>query len=251
MKPQILQVDGKLMQEDEVLSLLHRYQLTPHQLTPEVLRDIIIEQAIANFSCTEAEQQTALEEFCQRQQLKSPEIRDNWLQKQGMTLEQIQKLAIRPLQLEKFKAANWGHRIESYFLTRKSSFDRVTYSLIRTKDKELAQELFFRIQEGEQSFAELARQYSRGPEADAGGLLGPVPLTQPHPAISKCLSISQPGQLWSPRPVAEWFVIIRLEEIFPAKLNDLMRRRLLDELFETWLQEHIHQIRNATEVVAG
>ena len=101
----------------------------------------------------------------------------------------------------------------------------------------MAQELYYRVSEGEQSFAEVASKYSEGPEAKTGGKLGPVPLSQPHPAISKILSVSQPGQLWAPRGLAEWSVIIRLEQFIPAQLDEQMRPTLINEMFETWLRE--------------
>lgn len=234
MSSQSLQVDNQMIQADELLPLLQRYQLIS-----QVRRGLIIDQAIANIPCTAAERQAALETFCQQQQLTSPEARSAWLQNQGMTPEQLEELAIRPVLLDKFKAATWGHKVGSYFLQRKTSLDQVIYSLIRTKDRELVQELYFRIQEGEQPFSELARQYSQGPEADTAGMWGPMPLSQPHPAIAKILSISQPGQLWPPTYLGEWFVIIRLEKLFPAQLDEPTRRRLINELFETWLSEQI------------
>ena len=237
MATQILQIGNKVIQDHEVLPLLSRYQLMP-----QFVRNIILDQAIADIAYTEEEQKTAIKEFVAHHQLTSPQAREAWLQKQGMTLEQMQDLAMRPVLLEKFKTATWGRKVDSYFMTRKTSLDQVVYSLLRTKDIGLAQELYFRIQEGEQSFTELAREHSQGAEAQTGGLLGPVPLSQPHPAIGKLLSVSKPGQLWSPRPLAEWFVIIRLEKLLPAQLDQSMRRRLLDELFETWLQEQIQQV---------
>ncbi len=237
MTTKIFQVGNKVIEAHEVLPLLSRYQLMP-----KFVRNIILDQAIADMSCTEEERQTAIEEFCQQHQLTSTQAREAWLLHQGITLEQMEDLAVRPVLLEKFKIATWGRKVDSYFMTRKTTLDQVVYSLIRTKDMGLAQEIYFRIQEGEQSFAELAREYSQGSEAQTGGLLGPVPLSQPHPAISKLLSVSKPGQLWSPRPLAEWFVIIRLEKLLPAQLDQSMRRRLLDELFETWLQEQIQQV---------
>lgn len=231
-----IQVGSKVIQTEEVPSLLQRYQLIS-----QVLRGLVIDQAIADITFTQEECLAAIAEFENQQQIASPEARSAWLQNQAMTLEQMEEIAIRPLKIEKFKTATWGHKVGSYFLTRKASLDQVVYSLIRTKDTGLARELYFRIQEGEQSFAELARKYSQGAEADTGGLLGPVPLTHPHPVIGKLLSVSQPGKLWPPRPVSEWLVIVRLEKIFPAQLDESMRRRLINELFETWLQEQIKE----------
>lgn len=232
-----IQIGNKVIADSEVLALLSRYQLLP-----QFVRNIILEQAIAPLSCTPQERQAAIEAFVTQLQITEPMSQQAWLQKQGMTREQMEDLAVRPVLLEKFKTATWGSKVDSYFLTRKQSLDQVVYSLIRTKDLGLAQEIYFRILEGEQSFAELAREYSQGVEAKTGGLLGPVALSQPHPAISKLLSVSQPGQLWSPRPLAEWFVVIRLEKLIPAQLDKSMRRRLQDELFEKWLNEQMEQV---------
>lgn len=234
---QVLQVGSKAIQADQVLSLLSRYQLLP-----QLVRNIILEQALANISCTDQERQAAIEKFYQQQQLTSLEAREAWRLERGITQEQMEDLAVQPVLLEKFKTATWEHKVDSYFLTRKASLDQVVYSLIRTRDEGLSQELYFRILEGEQSFSNLAREYSQGPEARTGGLLGPVSLSQPHPTLSKMLSVSQPGQLWSPRAFGEWFVIIRLEEFIPAKLDESMRRRMIDELFDNWLHEQSHQL---------
>jgi parvulin-like peptidyl-prolyl isomerase len=235
---ELFQVGNTVIQAHEIPSLLNRYQLMP-----QLLRGIIIDQAITGITCTDEERQAIIQQFYQQHQLSSAQARDAWLQNQGMTQAQMEEFAVRPLLLEKFKTATWGAKVESYFLTRKGSLDQVVYSLIRTQDPGMAQEIYFRISEGEQSFTELAKEYSLGPEARTGGLLGPVPLSQPHPAISKLLSVSKPGQLWPPRVLAEWFVIIRLEKFLPARLDESMRRHLIDEMFDNWIKEQIQQVR--------
>lgn len=230
----VLQVGSQTIQAEEMLPLLRRYQVLP-----QVLRGLVIDQVIAEFSCTEAEQTQAIALFDQHHQLTSEAERDTWLHRHGMTFAQYTELAIRPLLIEKFKQSKWGHMVEPYFLKRKRDLDQAIYSLIRTKDFGLANELYFRILEGEQTFEELAEQYSQGMEARTGGLLGPVPMNQAHPAIASLLMVSKPGKLWSPRVVGEWVVIVRLEKLIPAQLDEAMHRRMVDELFETWIQEQI------------
>lgn len=51
------------------------------------------------------------------------------------------------------------------------------------------------------------------------------------------MRVSQPGQLWPPTRIEDWWVIVRLEKFMPAQLDEAMRRRLLEELFLAWLQE--------------
>jgi parvulin-like peptidyl-prolyl isomerase len=233
----LFQIGDKLLQGQDIPALLKRYQLMP-----QFMRGVVIDQAIASYTYTEEESHSAVEQFLGQYQLTSAEAKDAWLRSQDMSEEEFVQMAVRPVLIEKFKHATWSNKVENYFVSRKQSLDQVVYSLIRTKNSGLAHELYFRILEGEQSFAELAREHSEGPESRTGGLLGPVPLTQPHPAISKLLSVSQAGQLWSPRPLADWVVVIRLEKYMPAQLDESMRRRLIDEMFETWVYEQISQI---------
>lgn len=234
---EILQVGNRVIQTDEILTLLTRYQLMPH-----VVRGLVIDRAIADFSCTPEEIEAALKSVHSQLKFTTPEDKAAWLENQGMSAEQFQEVSIRPLLIEKFKQANWGNKVESYFLSRKTHLDQVVYSLIRTKDLGLAQEIYFRIQEEEESFANLAREYSQGPEAHTGGVLGPVSVSTPHPILAKLLSISQPAQLWPPRNLGEWYVIVRLEKFIPAKFDDAMRRQLIDELFELWMREEVQKL---------
>jgi len=233
----VLQIGDRAITAEEVLPLLAGYQMLPR-----FIQELLIDQAIATIECTPDEIEEACKQFFAQAQITDESSRQSWLGQHGMTEEQLQSLATRGLRIEKFKQATWGPKLESYFLSRKDQLDKVIYSLVRTKDVGIAQELYFRILEGEQSFAELARAYSQGPEAQTDGLIGPVELSVPHPTLAQLLSLSQPGQLCPPTRVGEWLVLVRLEKFIPAQLDEPMRRRLLDECFNNWLQTQLEQV---------
>lgn len=240
---QALQIGNRTITAEEIIPMLASYQMLP-----QLLRESIIDQAIAPFSCTSEETASACEQFYQRCHLTDKTQQHAMLSRYGISQEQLEVLTTRRLRIEKFKQATWGNKLESYFLKRKGQLDRAIYSLIRIKDQEIAQELYFRIQEAEQSFVELALTYSQGPEAQTGGSVGPVELGSLHPNLARLLHVSQPGQLWSPRPLGEWLVIVRLEKLIPAQLNEFMRQRLLRELFEAWLQEQLGQLPDSDKI---
>ncbi|BAY10083.1 peptidylprolyl isomerase [Calothrix sp. NIES-2098] len=221
-------------------------ELTPLVTTmlPQILRETIVERAIASIACTREEIATACQKLFQQHQIHDIATHEAWLRRYGLNHQQFQSLATRKLRIEKFKQATWGKKLESYFLQRKKYLDRVVYSMIRTSELGIAQELHFRIQAGEQSFGELAKTYSLGPEADTNGIIGPVEMGMLHPSIARQLQVSHPGQLWHPIPFEEYFLIIKLEKLLPAQLDVFMRERLLKELFEAWLQEQIQQLPN-------
>ncbi len=233
---EFLQVGEQTIALEEVVPLLIGYRMLP-----QFFREVLIEQIISKISCSPEEIAIATEQFAKKHQLNSEAILQTWLEFHSINTKQLVNLAVRELKIEKFKYATWEFKLESYFLTHKSSFDKVIYSLLRTTKQEIATELYFRIEAGEQSFAELARKYSTGTEAQTGGLIGPIELSKPHPTLAKILSISKPGQLWSPIQLGEWFVILRLEKFIPAVLNDTMRQQLLNGLFESWIQEQVQQ----------
>jgi len=226
--------------------------LSGYGMLPNLVQELIVDQAIAQWEATlkepainEEEAKAARSQFLAQNRIDSDDAYQAWLTRHAMTPQQFEALALRSLRLEKFKVATWGPKLESYFLSRKASLDKVIYSLIRTKDVGIAQELYFRIQDGEQSFAELARQYSQGQEAQTDGLIGPVELSVPHPTLAKMLSVSQPGQLWPPTRISDWMVIVRLERYVPVQMDDNTRQRLLNELFTSWLNEQLTAVTAA------
>ncbi|MEC4804987.1 MAG: peptidylprolyl isomerase [Jaaginema sp. PMC 1079.18] len=220
----ILQVGNQQIAADQFVSLL-----SSSQLLPQLLREFFIEQAIASVEYTPEE----LERYCQELAQKP----ENY----GLPPQKIQEIAPRKLKLQKFKTQTWGNQVENTFLHCKEQLDRVLFSLIQSEDVEIIQELYFRLQEGEESFAQLSTQYSQGPEAHSNGLVGPIELNNLHPKLAQVLRVSQPGQLSPPIRIDKWLAIVRLERYIPAQFDEKCQARLLDELFEAWLQEQIAQ----------
>ena len=232
----VLEIDNRVYTAEDIAPLLAQYQMLPR-----LAQEIIIDKAIAEIECTEEEKTQAYNQFCQQNKLSSEEEVETWLRKQGMRREQLESLMTKRLRIEKYKVKTWDNEVDGYFIKRKSQLDRVVYSLIRINRPEVAQELYFRIQEGDSTFSELAMEFSQGTEAQTGGLIGPVEINAPHPKIAQILSTCKPGQLIPPTRVGEWIVIIRLENYLSAKLDPPMRQRLLDEMFREWLNQEVKQ----------
>lgn len=232
----VLEVDNQIYTAEDLVPLLAQYQLLP-----KLAQEIITDKAIAHIKCSEEENTSIFNQFCQQNQLDSEEQIQGWLDKQGMSREQLQNLITKKLRIDKYKHETWNDQVDAHFIKRKSQLDRVVYSLIRVEKPEVAQELFFRVKDDQNAFSALAMEYSQGTEAQTGGLIGPVEINAPHPKIAQILTTCQPGQLVPPTRVGEWIVIVRLENYISAKLDQPMRQRMLDELFNRWLSDSIQQ----------
>lgn len=234
---EVIKIGNRTITADELIPLLAGYQMLP-----QLRRELIIDEAIASIECTSEEVAQAQQQFFAERQLASEADVKAWMEFLGLSANQLEPLTVRKLKVEKFKQLTWGKKLESYFFQSKAKLDKVIYSLLRTQDIGIAQELYFRIQAKEQSFAEVAREYSKGPEAQTGGLVGPIELSVLHPAMAQLLTNTQPGQVLPPTRIGEWIVIVQLEKFIPAQLDEPMRVRLLNELFEAWIQEQQRQM---------
>jgi parvulin-like peptidyl-prolyl isomerase len=226
----LLNLDCASSSFEPVIDRLHRFELYP-QLIHEILTDNLVEQiAIAksidlDYPSTEYTQKyTELEQS---------------IAYQGMNESQLGAIADRELKLQQFKLALWGSEIESYFNAQGGGLDRVVLSILQVADASLAQELFFRIQSGEESFAEIALDYSQGIHAQNGGILGPLLLRELTPGIRQIVERLVPGELSILLRIDDYYTFFRLDEREPAQLDERMYQFLLDEQFSTWLESQL------------
>lgn len=222
----------------EVVRLLQQYGMLP-----QLQRELMIDAELASIKCTTEEIFNAYKAFYHHQQINSDRDRAIWLERNNFTLSQFEQLILRTIKLDRFKRETFGNKVDSYFLQRKSQLDRASYSLLRVKEFHLAQELFFRLQDGESNFPELVKQYSQGQEAETGGSIGPHELSIPHPTLAQKIRSLKPGQLADPLQVADWFVVVQLDKYLPAQLDEKMRGRLSEELYERWIQDKLKAIK--------
>lgn len=230
-----IEVANQTITAEEIIPLLSDYQMLAR-----LKRELLIDRAIKSLDCTAEEETNILKQFDLQNGLTSNLERESWLKKYSMTLERVKAVAIRQFKIEKFKQVTWGDKLGAYFIRRKKQLDRVVFSLIRTQKLDLAQELYFRLQAKEQSFAELAQKYSQGPESLVGGFVGPIELGNLPSALAQVLSTSQSGRIY-PISLGEWQMILRLEKAIPARLDRLMQQKLLNELFELWLSKQLNE----------
>ncbi|MBE9196001.1 peptidylprolyl isomerase, partial [Synechocystis sp. LEGE 06083] len=57
--------------------------------------------------------------------------------------------------------------------------------------------------------------------------------------IVQLLKSTPAGQLCLPVAVGEWWILLRLEKYISSQLDDNIRQRLRNDLFQTWLSQQI------------
>ena len=220
--------------QPEALALLRR-----HNLLAPLIRAEVVAEAVGAVHVEPQQSEELLQSHCQRQGLENEAELAAHLQQLQLSQADLSWQLELPLRVQQHCLQNFHHKAEARFLARKEQLDRVVYSLLRVKDPFLARELYLQIAGGEANFADLAAEFAEGPERGTKGIVGPVPLTQAHPALAERLRTTTAGQLMEPFQIADWWLVTRLERYEPARFNEAIAEQMAQELFQEWVQEQV------------
>jgi len=126
-------------------------------------------------------------------------------------------------------AINFESRVGSVFLAKKQGLTRLSYSLIRLKDRCLAFELFHRLGAGEATFVDLAFSFSEGEEAIAGGFIAEAEALDIADEFSSRLLAMAEGETSAPFQYSDYWILLRLNKMVKASLDPAVQSRILRE----------------------
>jgi len=171
---------------------------------------------------------------------RSSDIAD-WLSARSLQVGDLVDYARMKLLKDRVRSHIAAGRAERYFAERRSAFDAVAIAQIVVPDRGLARELAFKAKEGA-PFYELARTYSTDADTRlAGGYVGRRERAQLPRAIAERAFGSDAGAVMGPLEVDKQFYVIKIEEVYPAELNDGTRARIERLLFDEWLADKRRQ----------
>jgi len=216
-------------------------EMRRHNLLAPLLRSRTIAEAVEGIGLEEDELQGIHSAFREQNGLLEKEALEQFLRQRGWSEQDFHWQLELPHRIKKYCEEHFSHKAEAYFLSRKNTLDKVVYSLLRTKDPYLAQELYLRIDNNEANFGDLAAEYSEGSEKKSKGIIGPVPMTQAHPIVAELLRTTKTGVLHQPFRVEDWWLVLRLESYSPATLTEEMAQQMSRELFENWVNDEVER----------
>ncbi len=167
-----------------------------------------------------------------------------WLKNNSLSEKDFLEDISNQIKEKRFLKKNFSSKCHAHFLKRKDDLDQIIYSLIRTKERFEAKELFLRVQENESNFGKISNAYSQGPEKNSFGLIGPVPINKAHPRMREILRSSKLGETNQPIKIGDWWLIVRVESLQEAELDQEMELRMNKELSEIWLKEKAQLVIN-------
>lgn len=170
----------------------------------------------------------------------------SWLEKHQLSVKEFEELVQYKALSRKLANHMFSPHVEKYFYDHRLDYEKAaTYEVI-FEDRDLALELFYAIEEGEVTFAEIARQFIQEPEPRrAGGYQGMRRRKEFRPEIAAAVFAASAPSILKPITITKGVYLIWVEEIIQPELNEELREKIISELFSEWLKQQ----KQALEIV--
>lgn len=233
---------GGNISPDELISFLKK-NLQYQEARLGVLQQSIVNRAAAARGIEVDPQEIQAEADRQRRERRLERAADTfaWLSDQQITAEEWEAGIRDRLLTQKLMESLFGSEVESYFAQNRLDFDQVLLYQIIVPYEQLANELFYQIEESEISFFEAAHLYDIDPNRrQYCGYEGKLYRWSLRPEIAAVVFAATPGQIIHPVQTEQGFHLLRVEEFISANLTPETRQEILQRLFREWLNGELN-----------
>ncbi|NJM71151.1 MAG: peptidylprolyl isomerase [Scytonema sp. RU_4_4] len=225
------------------------YQIKLACQIPSTIEDIIHRKIVISkaeeigIQVEPKELQQAADNFRQKNKLSNANDTWLWLQKHCLSLDEFEELVYIRVLSSKLAQHLFANKVEPFFIEHQLDYTQVVMYEVVLDDEDLTMELFYAIQEGDMNFYEVAHQYIQDTELRrSGGYRGQLRRLDLKPEISAAVFAATPPQLLNPIVTSSGIHLIFVEELIQPELTELLRQKILSDLFLEWLKKQAKQV---------
>ncbi len=231
-------IDGNTVEEQEIFdTLFRRSEMT------NLIKEIFIDRELIKIELKDERNFEILSEFKKSRRIENEEQYVSFLQDNYLDEASLLRIITRPEKIVKLREEKWGPRAKSIYITNKENFDRVSYKRLQCGNKNVMQEVYFRIKEKEDNWESMAKIFHPGnPSADAK--VGPVSVNNIENELLEAMRKEGEGNVIKPKMIGGQFVIAELERFEGTMFNDTIREQILQQELESWINRETTKLKN-------
>ena len=239
-----------LIQANEIVELLKQdLQLKP--LYQKILQQKVIHKTAKERGLTVTPEEIQAEGDKMRRDKRLEKAADTiaWLANQMISIEDLEVGISNRLLTKKLAEHLFSKDVNKIFAQNKLQYDRIIFYQIIVAQQQLAQELFYQIQEGEISFYDAAHLYNIDENRrNLCGCEGKVYRWSLKPDTAVALFSAQPGKVIRPIQTELGYHLFLVEKFIPAELTAERHEEILQNMFKDWLSNEVNYLLyNETE----
>jgi parvulin-like peptidyl-prolyl isomerase len=172
-----------------------------------------------------------------------------WLEKHHLSVNEFEEFVYNQVLARKLSHYLFSSNVEKYFYEHRLDYEQAATYEVAFEERDLPLELFYAVEEGEITFAEIAREFIQEPELRrAGGYQGLRHRSSFRPEIAAPVFAATPPQILKPITTSSSVYLIWVEEIIQLQLNEELRQKIITEMFSDWLQQQIEATQIITQI---
>ncbi len=244
-----------LIEANEVIDSL-KQELQVKSFYQKILQKRVIEKAAKErrLTVTPDEIQAEGDKLRREKRLEKAADTISWLADQMISVEDLEAGIRDRLLAKKLAQFLFSKDVKKVFVQNKLQFDRIILYQIIVEEPELAQELFYQIQEGEISFFDAAHFYDIDENRrHLCGCEGKVYRWGLKPDIAEAVFSAQPREVIRPLQSDRGYHLFLVEKFLPAELTAERYEEILQNMFNQWLSNEVNYLLyNQSEIaIAG
>jgi parvulin-like peptidyl-prolyl isomerase len=223
--------------------------------TPAIVEGILNRQVITRTAAEKGikvepeELQQAADNLRLVSNLRSAEATWSWLKQYSLSLDDFEELVYISALSSKLAKNLFGDKVDPFFIEHQIDYVQAIMYEAVLDDEDLAMELYYSLKENEISFYEVAHQYVQDKELRrAGGYRGKLHRRDLKPEICAAVFAATPPQILKPIVTSKGVHLILVEELIQPELDNLLRLKIISDLFSAWLKEQIEQVEILTQL---
>ena len=233
---------GTTINPEEILDFLKRGTLLK-EVCQKILSEKIIERAVheKNITVTPEEIQTEADNIRREKRLEKASDTLAWLEEQMLTPDEWEIAIKTDLLAQKLAKHLFDKEVEKFFAQNRLDFDRFALYQIIVPYEQLAQEIFYQIEEEEISFYQAAHLYDIDERRRYHcGYEGKLYRWNLKPDIAAVVFGATLGTVIGPIKTEQGYHLFMIEEFIQAELTPERHQEILDRLFQEWLQSELN-----------
>ncbi|WP_144054273.1 peptidylprolyl isomerase [Pleurocapsa sp. PCC 7319] len=237
-RPTYLTGNFSSMMPEEIIDLLKQEMLLK-SICQKVIYRKVIEKAAAErgIAVTPEEVQTEAENIRHKKRLEKASDTLVWLEEQMVTVDEWEQGIASRLLAKKLAAHLFDKEVAKYFAQTRFDFDRVILYQIVVPYKQLAQEIFYQIEEEEISFYEAAHLYDIDEERRFRcGYEGKLPRWSLKPEVAASVFGASVRKVFGPLQTDLGYHLFLVKDFIHAELTPEKRQEIINKLFKEWLE---------------
>ena len=239
-----------LIEASEIIELLRR-ELQLKTFTQKVWQKKVIEKAAQErgLTVTPEEIQVVGDQLRREKRLEKAADTIAWLVDLMISVEDLEAGIRDRLLAQKLAEHLFSKEVEKVFVQNKLQFDQIILYQIVVANRQLAQELFYQIQEGEISFFDAAHLYDIDENRrHLCGCEGKVYRWGLKPDIAVAVFSAQPGEVIRPIETERGYHLFLVEKFLPAELTPQRYQEILHNMFNEWLSNEVNYLLHNSQV---